>query len=64
LLSEPRLATSKPSHLARIRARQPLGGIRQQDRFLSRKVARETIHALAMRGDGKVMTAAELDPWM
>jgi hypothetical protein len=32
-------------------------------RFLSREIARETLRALIMRGDGKVITVDELGPW-
>jgi hypothetical protein len=32
-------------------------------RILSRTVVLEMVLALAMRGDGKVMTADELGPW-
>jgi hypothetical protein len=32
-------------------------------RFLSRKIARETLRALIMGGDGKVITVDELGPW-
>jgi hypothetical protein len=32
-------------------------------RFLSRKITRETLRALIMRGDGEVITVDELGPW-
>jgi hypothetical protein len=32
-------------------------------RFLSRKIARETLSALIMRGDGELITVDELGPW-